>query len=91
MSSETDRQLAQWAESGLTKPRRAVTGPQAGAEARAMLETAGVDVAAVERRVGRPRLDGSPPKPHGQRSPVSTSQSATRPTRRSSQRGSSSG
>ncbi|ACZ20499.1 Ribbon-helix-helix protein, copG family [Sanguibacter keddieii DSM 10542] len=69
MSSETDRQLAQWAESGLTKPRRAVTGPQAGAEARAMLETAGVDVAAVERRVGRPRLDGSPPKPHGQRSP----------------------
>lgn len=69
MSEETDRQLAQWAESGVTTPRRAVTGPQASAEARAMLEAAGLDVAAVERRVGRPRLDGQPPRPHGQRSP----------------------
>lgn len=69
MSNTTDRELAQWAEVGITKPRRAVTGQQAAEEARAMLAAAGVDIAAVERRVGRPRLDGTPPSARGHRSP----------------------
>lgn len=69
MSTASDRELARWASEGLTAPRRAVIGPEAAAEARAMLEAAGVDVAAVERRVGRPRLDSARPGAQGKRSP----------------------
>ncbi len=40
------------------EPQGRVTGTGAAAQGRALLEAAGVDVAAVERRVGRPRIGG---------------------------------
>lgn len=69
MTTQNDHELAQWAMTGMTKPRRTVVGPAAAAEGRAMLEAAGVDIAAIERRVGRPRLDGASTNPKGHRSP----------------------
>jgi Ribbon-helix-helix protein, copG family len=64
--------LAQWAEAGKFDPGfaggRALHGAAAADAGRALLEAAGVDVAAVERAVGgRPRLD--PAAPRGTRSP----------------------
>lgn len=40
------------------EPQGRETGEAASARGRALLEAAGVDVAAVERRVGRPRIGG---------------------------------
>ncbi len=61
--------LARWAEGGEFHPRRTVTGAQAAQDGRALLEAAGVDVAALDRRVGgRPRLGGEPGV-KGERSP----------------------
>jgi hypothetical protein len=40
------------------EPQGRLTGADAAAHGRALLEAAGVDVAAVERRVGRPRIGG---------------------------------
>ncbi|NYI42605.1 ribbon-helix-helix protein, CopG family [Demequina lutea] len=41
------------------EPQGGPTGADAAAHGRALLEAAGVDVAAVERRVGRPRIGGT--------------------------------
>ena len=41
------------------EPQGRVTGADAAAHGRDLLEAAGVDVAAVERRVGRPRIGGT--------------------------------
>lgn len=46
-----------------TTPTRVLRGQEATAAARAMMSSAGVDVAALEERItkgGRPRLDGEP-------------------------------
>jgi len=64
--------LARWAEDGVFDPNfaggKALHGAEAAAAGRALLESAGVDVDAVERAVGgRPRLD--PAAPRGRRSP----------------------
>jgi hypothetical protein len=40
-------------------PTGRLTGADAAARGRGLLEAAGVDVAAVERRVGRPRVGGT--------------------------------
>ncbi|NYI42612.1 ribbon-helix-helix protein, CopG family [Demequina lutea] len=40
------------------EPQGRLTGAEAASRGRALLEAAGVDVAAVERRVGRPRIGG---------------------------------
>jgi len=40
------------------EPQGRLAGADAAAHGRALLEDAGVDVAAVERRVGRPRIGG---------------------------------
>ena len=42
------------------EPQGRVTGTDAAAHGRALLEAAGIDVAAVERSVGRPRLGRLP-------------------------------
>lgn len=49
------------------EPQGRLTGADAAAHGRALLEAAGVDVAAVERRVGRPRIGGKT-GPKGERS-----------------------
>ncbi|MEO6142457.1 MAG: CopG family transcriptional regulator [Dermatophilaceae bacterium] len=64
--------LAQWAEAGEFDLNfaggKTLHGAEAAAAGRALLESAGVDVDAVERAVGgRPRLD--PSAPRGPRSP----------------------
>jgi hypothetical protein len=64
--------LARWAEDGEFDPNfaggKALHGAEAAAAGRALLESGGVDVDAVERAVGgRPRLD--PTAPRGGRSP----------------------
>ena len=41
------------------EPQGRLTGAAAAAHGRALLEAGGVDVAAVERRVGRPRIGGT--------------------------------
>jgi hypothetical protein len=41
------------------EPQGRLTGADAAAHGQALLEDAGVDVAAVERRVGRPRIGGT--------------------------------
>jgi hypothetical protein len=48
-------------------PAQTLTGAEAAAFGRSVLEAAGVDVAAVERSVGRPRVGG--PGRKGERSP----------------------
>lgn len=60
MSTEQhDEALADWAEAGDFHPRRAVTGAQAAVDGSALLAAAGIDVPALNRRVGgRPRLGG---------------------------------
>ncbi|GMA37782.1 hypothetical protein [Demequina litorisediminis] len=72
MSDTTDRDAAldafaadptKWGQS-----RGTLTGADAAAHGRALLESAGVDVEAIERSAGRPRLDRATNKP-GQRSP----------------------
>lgn len=70
MSTEQqDQDLADWAETGKFHPRTAVTGAQAATDGAAMLAAAGVDVSALDRRVGgRPRLGGAPGV-KGERSP----------------------
>jgi hypothetical protein len=50
------------------EPRGTLTGPDAAAFGRGLLEAAGVDVVAVERSVGRPRVGGGTGR-RGQRSP----------------------
>jgi Ribbon-helix-helix protein, copG family len=40
------------------EPQGVLTGAEAAAHGRALLEAAGIDVEAVERRVGRPRIGG---------------------------------
>ncbi len=40
------------------EPQGRTTGAAAAAHGRALLEAAGVDIAGVERRVGRPRIGG---------------------------------
>ncbi len=65
-----DAQVAKWAEdpSRWGEPSGTLRGAEAAAVARKMLEDAGLDVAALERRVGRPRL-GERPAARGTRSP----------------------
>lgn len=48
-----------WAAKGDFRPTRHAQGADAQAETRALLEAAGIDTTAVEKRVGRgrPRLD----------------------------------
>jgi len=50
-------------------PEFVLTGQAAADYGRSLLETAGADVAAVERRVGRPRVDRAETAPAGVRSP----------------------
>lgn len=52
---------------GLGVPTETLTGAAAATDGRHLLEAAGVDTDAVERRVGRPRLGA--PAPRGTRSP----------------------
>ena len=70
MSKSDDEALARWAEdpSAWGEPADVLTGDAAAAFGRSLLESAGVDVEAVERSVGRPRVGGSH-APKGVRSP----------------------
>lgn len=69
MTTRRDREPAEFAATpeAWGEPQGRLTGAEAAAHGRALLEDAGVDVAAVERRVGRPRVGGNP-GPKGQRS-----------------------
>lgn len=59
MSTTDNHGLERWADGGHFRPRAGVVGPQASADGRALLEAAGVDLEALERRVGgRPRVGG---------------------------------
>jgi hypothetical protein len=70
MSKSDDEALARWAEdpSAWGDPAEVLTGEAAAAYGRGLLESAGIDVAAVERSVGRPRIGGAH-APKGVRSP----------------------
>jgi len=59
--AQRDAEMVAWAEAGVFRPTRHSYGEAAKAETRALLEAAGVDVDALEARVGRgrPRLDAS--------------------------------
>ena len=56
---QRDAEMAAWAKAGDFHPRTHLTGAEARAETEALLTAAGVDLAALERRVGRPRVDPS--------------------------------
>ncbi|MCL2091382.1 MAG: ribbon-helix-helix domain-containing protein [Micrococcales bacterium] len=58
--SDRDEALARWAAdpSAWDAPKDVLTGTAAAAYGRDVLTAAGVDVPAVERAVGRPRVDG---------------------------------
>ena len=62
MATSRDKETAPFAAEpeAWREPQGRVTGEAAASHGRALLEAAGVDVAAVERRVGRPRIDGKP-------------------------------
>jgi hypothetical protein len=66
-----DAALAKWAEDPTkwTAPERVLRGDAAAAYGRSVLEAAGVDIAAVERAVGRPRVGRLDKAPKGSRSP----------------------
>lgn len=66
-----DTVLAKWAEDPATwtAPKGVLRGDEAAAYGRGVLEAAGVDVAAVERAVGRPRVGRHESAPKGVRSP----------------------
>lgn len=61
MTTPRDREAAELAAApeAWGEPQGRLTGAEAAAHGRALLEDAGVDVAAVERRVGRPRVGGA--------------------------------
>jgi hypothetical protein len=67
----TDKDLAKWAENPTTwtAPQGVLNGAAAAAHGRSVLEAAGVDLAAVERAVGRPRVGRRESAPKGVRSP----------------------
>jgi hypothetical protein len=62
MTTSREEQAARFAASpdAWGEPDGVRTGADAAAHGRSVLEAAGVDVEAVERRVGRPRIDGKP-------------------------------
>ncbi|PZS30875.1 MAG: hypothetical protein DLM58_12915 [Pseudonocardiales bacterium] len=66
-----DAALAKWAEDPTTwsAPRGVLRGDGAVAYGRSLLEAAGVDIAAVERAAGRPRVGPRDSAPKGVRSP----------------------
>jgi hypothetical protein len=66
-----DAALAKWAEDPTTwsAPEGVLRGDAAAAYGRSVLEAAGVDVAAVERAAGRPRVGRRDSAPKGIRSP----------------------
>lgn len=68
--SENDKALAEWAENpgAWGDPKDVLRGAEAAKYGRSVLEAAGVDVTAVERSVGRPRVGGAT-SPKGVRSP----------------------
>jgi hypothetical protein len=59
MTTLTNRDAAMvaWAKAGDFNPRTRLTAAEAVESNRAMLEAAGIDTVALERRVGRPRVD----------------------------------
>lgn len=70
MSTNDDEALARWAENPFAwgDPAEVLEGDDAATFGRGVLEAAGVDVGAIERSVGRPRVGGST-GPKGVRSP----------------------
>ncbi len=66
-----DAALATWAEDPATwtEPKGVLRGDAAAAYGRSVLEAAGVDLAAVERAAGRPRVGRRDSAPKGVRSP----------------------
>jgi Ribbon-helix-helix protein, copG family len=66
-----DAALAKWAEDSTTwtAPKGVLRGDAAAAYGHSVLEAAGVDVAAVERAAGRPRVGRRDSAPKGIRSP----------------------
>lgn len=69
-STDEDRALADWAQDGMTRPRKSLRGADAAAYGRQLLTDAGVDVDAVHERAwrGRPPVGGERLAP-GARSP----------------------
>jgi len=69
MSTSRDQQAARFAAEpeAWGAPQGRLAGTAAAVHGRAILEAAGVDVEAVERRVGRPRIGGNV-RPKGERS-----------------------
>ncbi len=69
--TRNDAALAKWAEDPTTwtAPERILRGDAAAAYGRGVLEAAGVDIAAVERAAGRPRVGRRDKAPKGTRSP----------------------
>jgi hypothetical protein len=66
-----DAALATWAQdpTAWSAPQGVLRGQAAAAYGRGVLEAAGVDLAAVERAVGRPRVGRRDSAPKGVRSP----------------------
>lgn len=66
-----DAALAKWAEDPArwAAPKGVLRGADAAAYGRGVLKAAGVDIAAVERAVGRPRVGPRDSAPKGVRSP----------------------
>ena len=83
MTTPRERQAADFAVApeAWDEPRGRRIGPDAASHGRALLGAAGVDVEAVERRVGRPSIGGAS-RPKGERSArlnvaITDSQAAT--------------
>ena len=83
MTTPSERQATEFAAAPGTwgEPQGSRIGPDAASHGRALLEAAGVDVEAVERRVGRPSIGGAS-RPKGERSArlnvaITDSQAAT--------------
>ena len=59
-ATPADEELSRWARDPFVwgRPQETLTGEAAAAYGRSLLEGAGVDIVAVERAVGRPRVGG---------------------------------